>query len=112
MGLDVVLYRRIRGGPGRRPVNVAAQVVSDTDDVLLGLMARVRGGGRTPMLDRIDPFGESVVGADSVPGLLAELGRLAEAAGSPGETAHLRRVTQLVQRCVRERDVEIRFEGD
>ncbi|MGC5017872.1 hypothetical protein [Micromonospora sp. DT47] len=112
MGLDVVLYRRVRAGHGRRPSSVAAQVVPDPDDLLLDLLTRVRGGGRTPMLDRIDPLGELVVGPETAPGLLTELRCLAEAARTPAETAQVRRAALLVQRCARERDVEIRFEGD
>ena len=112
MGLDVVLYRRVRGGPGHRLSSVASQVVPDPDDQLVGLLARVRGGGRTPTLDRIDPLGELVVGPETASRLLTELGCLAEAARTPAETAQVRRVALLVQRCVRERDVEIRFEGD
>ncbi|MEU5787104.1 hypothetical protein ABZ754_05170 [Micromonospora purpureochromogenes] len=112
MGLDVVLYRLVRGGPGRRPSSVAAQVVPDPDDLLLDLLKRGRGGGRTPTLDRIDPLGELVVGAERAPQLLTELDCLVEAARTPAETAQVRRVRVLVRRCVHERDLEIRFEWD
>jgi hypothetical protein len=112
MGLDVVLYRLVRAGPGRRVAYVVAEVVPDPDDELLGLLKRVRGGGRTPMLDRIDPLGELVFGPEYAPQLLAELRCLAEVAGSPSEVEQVRRLALLAQRCVRQRDVEIRFEGD
>ncbi|SCG57890.1 hypothetical protein [Micromonospora halophytica] len=111
MGLDVVLYRLVRGS-GRRPSPVAAQMVADPDDLLLDLVKRGRGGGRTPTLDRIDPLGELVVGAERASDLLAELDRLAEVARTPAETAQLGRVVTLVRRCAHERDLEIRFEGD
>ncbi|MEH0935041.1 hypothetical protein [Micromonospora psammae] len=113
MGVDVVLYRQVRGGPGRgRPSVVAAQLVPDPDDVLLDLLARVRGGGRTPTLDRVDPLGELLVGPEQAPRLLAELDCLAEIARTPTEVTQVQRVVRLVQRCARERDLEIRFEGD
>lgn len=113
MGVDAVLYRLVRAGPGhRRPSYVAAQVVPDPDDVLLDLLKRVRGGGRTPLLDRIDPLGELVVDAEAAPRLLAELRCLAEVARAPVETEQVRRLTLLARRCLRDREVEIRFEGD
>ncbi|MEV4478772.1 hypothetical protein AB0K04_21745 [Micromonospora coxensis] len=111
MGLDVVLYRLVRG-QGRRPSPVAARVVADPDDLLLDLVKRGRGGGRTPTLDRIDPLGELVIGADRAAEVLAELDRLAEVARTPAETAQLNRVATLVRRCAQERDLEIRFEAD
>ncbi|WP_319458865.1 hypothetical protein [Micromonospora sp. RTP1Z1] len=113
MGVDAVLYRLVRAGPGRRrPSHVAADVVADPDDVLLDLLTRVRGAGRTPLLDRVDPLGELVVGAESAPQLLAELRCLAEVARASTEVDRVRRLALLVRRCVTSRDVEIRFEGD
>ncbi len=113
MGVDAVLYRLVRAGPTRRrPSYVASEVVADPDDVLLDLLKRVRGGGRTPLLDRVDPLGELVVGAGSAPQLLAELRCLAEAARAPAEIDQVRRLALLARRCVNTRDVEIRFEGD
>lgn len=113
MGVDAVLYRLVRAGPARRrPSYVASETVADPDDVLLDLLKRVRGGGRTPLLDRIDPLGELVVNAEAVPQLLAELRCLAEVARSPVETTQVRRLALLARRCLNGRDVEIRFEGD
>ncbi|MFR9778018.1 hypothetical protein ACL02O_18440 [Micromonospora sp. MS34] len=113
MGVDAVLYRLVRAGPAhRRPSYVASQVVADPDDVLLDLLKRVRGGGRTPLLDRLDPLGELLVDAGSAPQLLAELRCLAEVARAPAEVEHIRRLALLVRRCLDTRDVEIRFEAD
>ncbi|MFC0006102.1 hypothetical protein [Micromonospora siamensis] len=113
MGVDAVLYRVVRAGPGkRRPAYVTAEVVPDPDDVLLELLRRVRGGGRTPLLDLVDPLGQLVVGAEAAPRLMAELRCLAEVATAPPEVSHVRRLGLLVRRCLRDRDVEIRFEGD
>ncbi|WBB81933.1 hypothetical protein O7606_11535 [Micromonospora sp. WMMD882] len=114
MGLDVVLYRMVRPpvGASRRPSYVPVEVVDDSDDVLLRLLTRVRGGGRTPLLDRFDPTGELVVGASEAPRLLAELRSLSEMAGSPAEAARLRALVALIRRCLRGHDVQIRFEGD
>ncbi|BCL16239.1 hypothetical protein [Micromonospora sagamiensis] len=113
MGLDVVLYRVVRSaGAARRPSFVPVEVVDDSDDVLLGLLTRVRGGGRTPLLDRFDPAGELVVSAPEAPRLLAELRCLAESAASPAEMARLRSLAALTRRCMRGHDVEIRLEGD
>ncbi|SCL33786.1 hypothetical protein GA0074692_3660 [Micromonospora pallida] len=113
MGLDVVLYRVVRSaGPARRASYVPVEVVDDSDDVLLRLLTRVRGGGRTPLLDRFDPTGELVVSAEQAPRLLAELRCLAEVAASPAETARIRNLAALIRRCMRGHDVEIRLEGD
>ncbi|ATO14474.1 hypothetical protein CO540_12150 [Micromonospora sp. WMMA2032] len=113
MGVDAVLYRRVRAGAARRPpAYVSIEVVADPRDVLLDLLKRVRGSGRTPLLDRVDPLGELVVDAGQVPQLLTELRGLAEAAGAPAEVDQIRRLARLARRCQESRDVEIRFEGD
>ncbi|MFG3696458.1 hypothetical protein ACGF5C_00835 [Micromonospora sp. NPDC047620] len=111
MGVDVVLYRVVEAGSGRRRL-VPAEVLPDPDDVLLDLVERVRGTGRTPMLDRVDPVGQLVVPADQTPQLLAELGRLAEVARTTPEVTHVRRLDLLARHCRPDRDMEIRFEGD
>ena len=105
------------GWSGPDPVGVVRRtsrpsVVADPDDVLLDLLKRVRGGGRTPLLDRVDPLGELVVSAEAAPQLLAELRCLAEVAGAPVEVDRVRRLALLARRCLASRDVEIRFEGD
>ncbi|GAA4562425.1 hypothetical protein GCM10023176_03760 [Micromonospora coerulea] len=113
MGVDAVLYRLVRTGPGhRRPSCVPAALVADPDDVLLELLKRVKGGGRTPLLDRVDPLGELVVGAEAAPQLLVELRCLAEVAREPAEADQVRQLVLLARRCLRTSDVEIRFEGD
>ncbi|MGN9765749.1 hypothetical protein ACTMS2_11310 [Micromonospora sp. SD12] len=111
MGVDVVLYRAVGAGSGRHRV-VPAEVLPDPDDVLLDLVRRVRGAGRTPLLDRVDPVGELVVPAAQVPQLLAEVRCLAEVARSTPEMTHVRLLDRLVRRCRQERAMEIRFEGD
>jgi hypothetical protein len=111
--VDAVLYRQVRAGPVRRqPSYVSTDVVADPNDVLLNLLKRVRGGGRTPLLDRVDPLGELVVDAEAVPQLLAELRCLAEVARAPVEVDQVRQVALLARRCLSSRDAEIRFEGD
>ncbi|MCM0678778.1 hypothetical protein NCC78_29490 [Micromonospora phytophila] len=113
MGVDVVLYRAVGAGPGRGRVSyVPAEVLPDPDDVLLDLIRRVRGGGRTPLLDRVDPVGLLVVSADRTPQLLAELRCLAEVARTNPEMTHVRRLDRLARRCRQDREMEIRFEGD
>ncbi|MFG1778436.1 hypothetical protein ACGFIR_11445 [Micromonospora sp. NPDC049051] len=111
MGVDVVLYRTVVVGSGRRRV-VPAEVLPDPDDVLLNLVRRVRGGGRTPLLDQVDPVGELVVPAGQAPQLLAEVRCLAEVARSTPEMTHVRRMDRLARRCREDRAMEIRFEGD
>ncbi len=110
VGLDVVLYRTLRAS--RRVSYVPVRVVPDDDDTLRGLLDRIRGAGGTPLLDRLDRVGEQGFDARSLPTLLAELRRLAEAAGSEAEAAHVRDVLALARRCLREPGTELRFEGD
>lgn len=113
MGVDAVLYRLMRAGPDRRhPSYVSVDMVADPDDVLLDLLERVRGGGRTPVLDRVDSLGELVVSHEAAGQLLAELRCLAEVARAPAEFDQIRRLALLVRRCLASREVEIRFEGD
>ena len=113
MGVDAVLYRRVRAGTDRRrPSYVSIEVVADRQDVLLDLLTRVRGGGRTPLLDRVEPLGELTVDAGQVPHLLTELRCLLEAARAPREVDQIRRLARLAHRCLEGRDVELRFEGD
>ncbi|WP_026268112.1 hypothetical protein [Micromonospora sp. CNB394] len=113
MGVDAVLYRQISAGTGRRrPAYASIEAVADPQDVLPDLLKRVRGGGRTPMLDRVDPLGELAVEAGRMPQLLAELRCLAEVARTPAEVDHVLRLARLVRRCADRRDAEIRFEGD
>ncbi|MFD4205016.1 hypothetical protein ACFWRG_03410 [Micromonospora tulbaghiae] len=113
MGVDAVLYRQISAGNGRhRPAYVSIEVVADPQDVLLDLLKRVRGGGRTPLLDRVDPLGELTVGTERMPQLLGELRCLGEVAGAPAEIDHVHRLARLARRCAERRDAEIRFEGD
>lgn len=111
MGVDVVLYRVVGAGPNRRRL-VPAEVLPDPDDVLLDLVQRVRGGGRTPLLDRVDPVGELVLPADQAPQLRAELRCLAEVARTAPEVTHVRRLDLLARHCRQDREMEIRFEGD
>lgn len=113
MGVEVVLYRVIGVGPGwRRLSYVPAEVLPDPDDVLLDLIRRARGGGRTPLLDRVDPVGELLIPAEQAPQLLAELRCLTEVARTIPELTHVRRLDRLVRRCRQDRNMEIRFEGD
>lgn len=113
MGVDAVLYRRVRAGADRRRSSyVSVEVVADRQDVLLDLLARVRGGGRTPMLDRVEPLGELTVAAEQVPHLLTELRCLLEATRTPQEVDQIRGVARLAHRCREGRDLELRFEGD
>ena len=113
MGVDAVLYRQISAGSSRRrPAYVSIEVVADPQDGLLGLRARGRGGGRTPLLDRVDPLGELTVDTDRMSQLLADLRCLAEVAGAPAEADHIRRLARLARRCAERRDTELRFEGD
>ncbi|MEU5945372.1 hypothetical protein ABZ793_07390 [Micromonospora sp. NPDC047465] len=111
MGVDVVLYRVVGARSGRRRL-VPAEVLPDPDDVLLDLVERVRGTGRTPMLDRVDPVGQLVVPADQAAQLLAELRCLAEVARTTPEVTHVRRLDLLARHCRPDREMEIRFEGD
>ncbi|MEU8068430.1 MULTISPECIES: hypothetical protein [unclassified Micromonospora] len=113
MGVDAVLYRQVSAGDSRRrPAYVSIEVVADPQDLLLDLLKRVRGGGRTPLLDRVDPLGELTVGTERMPHLLAELRCLAEVARAQAEVDHVHRLARLVRRCAERRDAEIRFEGD
>lgn len=111
VGLDVVLYRTL-GASNRRVSYVPVRVVPDDDDTLRGLLDRIRGAGRTPLLDRLDRVGEQAFDAQSVPILLTELRNLAEVVGSEVEAAHVRDVVTLARRCLREPGTELRFEGD
>lgn len=75
MGVDVVLMTVSRAGTGprRRKATPAGASLTDSGDVLVRLVDRVRGCGKTPMLERIDPYGDLILTPIEMPQLLEEL---------------------------------------
>jgi hypothetical protein len=57
---------------GRAKTTLVEQI-GDRDDLFVGLLNNVYNTGRTPTLDRIDPYGTVVLSGADVTRLLAEL---------------------------------------
>lgn len=78
MGADVVLMKVSRAGtsPRRRKVTPVRAWLTDSGDVLVRFVDRVRGCGQAPMLERIDPYGDLILSPVEMPQLLAELARV------------------------------------
>jgi hypothetical protein len=78
MGVDVVLMKVSRAGTSarRRKVTPMGASLTDSGDVLVRLVDRVRGSGRAPMLERIDPYRDLILTPVEMPQLLEELARV------------------------------------
>ncbi|MEU7750896.1 hypothetical protein [Micromonospora sp. NPDC049171] len=112
MGVDVELIRIEQQGtsPRRRHESQVA-AIGDVDFHLAAVLERVQRQGRTPMLDRIDPYGLLELTSVEMPQFLSELGVLVESEGA-GEEKILDAVRRLAERCRDSATLCLRFVGD
>jgi hypothetical protein len=97
---------------GRAKTTLVEQI-SDGDDLFVGLLNKVYNTGRTPTLDRIDPYGNVVLSGADVTRLLAELPALVAVAGSNAEKDLLGGFERLTRRCAANpSDHRLHFVGD
>jgi hypothetical protein len=97
---------------GRAKTTLVEQI-GDRDDLFVGLLNNVYNTGRTPTLDRIDPYGTVVLSGADVTRLLAELPILAAVAGGAAEKDFLASLERLARRCAANHaDHRLHFVGD
>ncbi|MEN3535848.1 hypothetical protein AAH991_12095 [Microbispora sp. ZYX-F-249] len=71
MGVDVVLMRvEQRGTSPKRRTLAPVAVAPDPEEVFVRLVARVRGRGTHPMLERVDPYGSLILSPAEMPQFL------------------------------------------
>lgn len=113
MGIDVELRRhRQLGTSPRRATSQLEATLASSDGVLNELLERISGSGRTPMLDRIDPFRDLNLTHDEMPQLLTELAILATTARTPAERGAVQDLIALAERCRDDRALRLHFWGD
>ena len=114
MGVDVVLMdvSRTGTGPRRRKATPAGASLTDSGDVLVRFVDRVRGSGKAPMLERIDPYGDLILTPVEMPQLLEELARVRGLAVTDAQREILTRLERLAIRCGDDTATELRFQGD
>jgi hypothetical protein len=86
-------------------------VVCDTRLRFAESVERVRHGGSTPMLDRIDLYGTLELSWDDMPQFLDEVGQLLAVAVNDQEREVLEAVRRLAERCRDDRTMALRFVG-
>jgi hypothetical protein len=120
MGVDVELRRPEPKGPGsanntRRRPRITSTVIDemiDGDDVFVRLLGRVYGQGRTPLLDKIDPYGDLRMNSANMPQFLAELTVLETRAGAADEHQVIADLRRLAHACAQDAALRLLFVGD
>jgi len=64
------------------------------------------------LLHEVDPYGDTVLSQQQMPGFLAEWRRLTPNAQTADERQFLERVEALAERCLKEPGLFLKFEGD
>ncbi|MEU5721863.1 hypothetical protein [Micromonospora sp. NPDC047738] len=113
MGVDVELVRVEQMGtsPRRRREREVA-VVGDPGFQFAALLQHVQHAGRTPMLDRIDPYGSLELTPAEMAQFLGELDVLAAIVTDLGERQVLDAVRGLAEQCFADPKLRLRFVGD
>jgi hypothetical protein len=94
------------------PTTVLETVV-DADDMFAGLLDKVYNSGRTPTLDRIDPYANVILSGPDVEKFVAEISTLKAYATSDEEKRQLAAIEALARRCTRETPQHhLHFVGD
>ncbi|MEU4334780.1 hypothetical protein AB0F59_09155 [Micromonospora lupini] len=113
MGVDVELIRvEQQGTSPRRRRDSQVTMVGDVLSLFTSVLERVQRHGRTPMLDRIDPYGLLELTSVEMPQFLSELDVLVEQAESAGEEKVLAAVRRLAETCRDDKALCLRFVGD
>jgi hypothetical protein len=113
MGVNVELWEH---GPtprkGRAPTTVVDTVI-DEDDIFAGLLNKAFRSGRTPTLDRIDPYANVILSGTDVEKFVNELAVLSSHADSDAEKRQLQAIDGLARKCLQAlSDHRLHFVGD
>jgi hypothetical protein len=120
VGVNVELRRPEPKGPGssnskRRRPRITSTVIDemiDGDDVFVKLLARVYGKRRTPLLDKIDPYGDLQMNSANMPQFLAELAVLETCAGAADEHRVIGDLRRIAHACAQDAALRLLFAGD
>ncbi|GAA2188098.1 hypothetical protein [Micromonospora lupini] len=113
MGVDVELIRvEQQATNARRQRDSQVTTVGDVLFRFASVLERVQHHGRTPMLERIDPYGVLELSSVEMPQFLSELDVLVEQAESAGEEKVLAAVRRLAETCRDDEALCLRFIGD
>ncbi|NJC69866.1 hypothetical protein HC031_09060 [Planosporangium thailandense] len=113
MGVDVELIRvEQQGTSPRRRRDTQVAVVADARGRFTEALERVQHGGKTPMLDRIDPYGLLELSPVEMPQFLGELSELVARAEGTAEHEVLAAVRRLAEACRDDSDLRLRLVGD
>ncbi|MFI2435550.1 hypothetical protein [Streptomyces sp. NPDC018693] len=109
MGVDVVLQRvERRGTSPRRRRLTQVEVVPDGS----GLFARICGSVGTPLLNRVDPYGDLVLTTAEMPQFLSEIDAARAVARTDTERRLLADIRALAERCAQDTSTELHLQGD
>ncbi|MCW3816336.1 hypothetical protein ONA91_17975 [Micromonospora sp. DR5-3] len=111
MDVELVRVEQLGTSPRRRREHEVA-VVGDPLFRFAALLERSQHAGRTPMLDRIDPYGSLELTPAEMNQFLGELDVLAALVEDIGERQVLDAVRGLAKRCLADPDLRLRFAGD
>lgn len=84
----------------------------DGDDAFVRLLDRVHRKGRTPLLDKIDPYGHQRLTSADMPPFLAELDTLSTQADADDEHRVISELRGLAQACAADPALWLEFVGD
>ncbi|WP_319461061.1 hypothetical protein [Micromonospora sp. RTP1Z1] len=113
MGVDVELIRVEQLGTSpRRRRDFEVAVVGDPHFRFAAVLERSQHGGRTPMVDRIDPYGLLELTPAEMTQFLGELDVLVANVQNVGERQVLDVIRGFAERCRVDSDLRLRFVGD
>jgi hypothetical protein len=96
---------------GLEDENGTALETLDDTALLLRVLPPV-GDSSFPWMSTIDRYGDTTFNRLQAPKVRAELQRLIRASSAPDTTAHLQRIDALLERCVAEPHLYVKFYGD
>jgi hypothetical protein len=113
VGVNIELRKRLPQARKGGSKGQLVELITDDEGHLVDLLLQVRGGGRTPILDRIDPYGDLVVSGADISRLIAELPALVAAARSEGEKGLLTAFERVARQCAApSAEYRLHFSGD
>jgi len=113
MGVDVELMRAEQQDTSpRRRRDTQVSVVADVRDRFANALERVQHSGKTPMLDRISPYGLLELSPVEMPQFLGELDELVAREEGAAERDILAAVRRLAETCRDDRNLRLRLVGD
>ncbi|TCB87374.1 hypothetical protein E0H26_29005 [Micromonospora zingiberis] len=113
MGVNVELrHQGAKPRKGRTPTTTVEMVV-DADDIFSGLLNKCYQSGRTPTLDKIDPYANTIIRGSDVNAFIQELPILEKYARTAPEKRQIARIETMSRKCLAKiEDHHLHFVGD